>query len=70
MPESSPIQQSVSYRENGKKKDVEMEGRRAQVETKLWNQNLLQRLFTSPETALGEVSFHFNQFNFNFQETM
>ena len=56
MPESCPIQLSVRtlardiYREN-----ISIEGRRAQVETKLWNQNILQRLFKSQETALVEV---------------
>ena len=57
MPESCPIELSVRalardiYREK-----VPIQGRRAQVETKMWNQNILQKLFRSQETALVEVN--------------
>jgi hypothetical protein len=58
MPESCPAQLSVRtlardiYREN-----ITMEGRRAEVETKLLNKNILQKLFRSQETALVEVNY-------------
>ena len=57
MPESCPAQLSVRmlardiYSEN-----VPMEGSKEQMETKMLNQNILQKLFRSQETALVEVN--------------
>ena len=56
MPESSPIQLSVRTlaRDISQKKGG-TEGHRSQRENRIWNQNILQRLIRSPETALVEV---------------
>ena len=61
MPESSPMQLSVrTLVRDIHSENTTNEGRLTEVEPKLWNQNILQRLFTSPETELVEVTKHYS----------